>query len=66
MKRLNAKNVNIVIYEPTLELGSEFFGSRVVNLEELKKCDCIVANRFNEELEDVRSKAYSRDCFGNN
>ena len=66
MKRLNAKNVNIVIYEPTLELGSEFFGSKVVSLEELKKCDCIVANRFSKELEDVKKKVYSRDCFGNN
>ena len=66
MKRLNAKNVNIVIYEPTLELGSEFFGSKVVGLDELKKCDCIVANRFNKELEEVKDKVYSRDCFGNN
>lgn len=66
MKRLNAKNVNIVIYEPTLELGSEFFGSKVVSLEELKKCNCIVANRFSKELEDVKEKVYTRDCFGNN
>ena len=66
MKRLNAKNVKIVIYEPTLELGSEFFGSKVVSLEELKKCDCVVANRFSKELEDIKAKVYSRDCFGNN